>query len=986
MAKLKVDPALIAAAQATVVLDSYADWTARRVATYSRVLETALAKIKREVELASYSARSVSTVAFKQLFTAPEPASKWEWDPKTEHDLANEVHVRRATCQQPRKQGYADASASRRKGIALHPRRPVLVKNASSSNDSSGGGSGSVFDNYLQNPTLRRNMLIAGANPAVRPHYATILQQHASIVAPRDNKNNSVDNGNNTSAVPSLAVLSARAFGRAIVMARDAEDLQGDYSWYSYCDEDSCMYYLLTETLRGHITQLLCDALAQEWFPPDLASTLIAQSVHAGDSSLTETLFRAAYHGSFEQTRSIARRKGELAPDPFSHILYMPDVLFRQLGLAIDDRPEIMLDAWYRDVMFAGIGEIGTHAELPRLTTMCLELLLGIEVWEDGVHRRRLNRSGKTMRKKYESFDKAWLFQTKEAVQSKAADVAQDLMERLFEVGWGALDVTDETRTMARAVMRNLVRHMISWAHAFNHPHKEASEGSSITARTLALCAVLLSHEDDPSLSVREVAEELVRLLLVTMIEASEGQYTIDNGYEAADTFDLPDLAGYIAGVVGRVYESPAQQQSFVESLLHMAIGETKPRDFTQTPAAGDKTKLQQKRQSYVIAIFAYHLATCLAESSKSEAAHAFAAQVEQRLVGLRISKKGLLKASDLKTPKFSNLIRDLAMSEARSNRWVYEPMLNEWVEVPGTVDNKKKTVSRKLNFAQHARKAGRPRAVEETTILRSHESGDEPDIEGEGEDTTVYPASTDTTMDVDSPLPNVLVAVSIPTNTAPVFSLTSSSTAGDKISRMFSQCKIATRGVKRRRGSDSTAIFSGAENPAAKSADKDTPMTGADAITITPATPRRKRGRPKRIRTPKSKVTTIITEDSAYEPDDEDDETTVSHRSKRRRTQDDTPTENTVKRGRGRPRLSTNAAANASTRKIDVYQDELDLITARAAAVTVRSRSASRVRSGKVFGSTNNNKLNAKVGRRSSGGRKGYAQGRGRPRGRVAV
>ncbi|KAK6335646.1 hypothetical protein TWF696_002413 [Orbilia brochopaga] len=986
MPKLKVDPALIAAAQATVALDSYADWTARRVATYSRVLETALAKIKREVELASYSGKSVSTVSFKQLFTAPESATKWEWDPKTENNLMNEVQIRRTT-QQTRKQGYADASASRRRGIALHPRRPVPLKSEHS-------GRSSVFDNYLQNPTLRRNLLISGANPAVRPHYATVLQQHASILKPRDSPSRTGGN------VPSLAVLSARAFGRAIVMARDPEDLQGDYSWYSYCDEDSCMYYLLTETLRGHITQLLCDALAQEWFPADLASTLIAQSVYAGDSPLTETLFRAAYHGSFDQSRSIARRKGELAPDPFSHILRMPDVLFRQIGIAVDDRPEIMLDAWFRDVMFAGIGEIGIHAELPRLTTSCLELLLGIEVWEEGLQRRRMNRSGKAMRRKYESFDRAWLFQAKEVVQSKAADVAQDLVERLFEVGWGTLDTTPETRTTAREAVRELVQHMISWAHAFNHPHKEASEGSSITARTLALCAALLPGEDDASLSQKEVAEELVRLLLVTMIEASEDQYSTTHD-ESADTFDLPDLASYIAGVVSRVYDSPAQQQGFVENLLSMAMGDQKP-DLTHTPASEDKTRLQQKRQSYILAIFAYHLATSLAETSKSKAAHSFASQVEHRLVGLRISKKGLLKASDLKTPKFSNLIKDLAMSEAKSNRWVYEPMLKEWVEVPAdsTTTSEERKVSRKLNFAQtQPRKVGRPRfststlqrlseRIYDSAEASANDEASANESDGEIDGTTLFLDSTETTLmetDIlDSSLSNILKSASPVKPAAPIFTFTGSSHTGDKLSRIFNQSKSAC-GVKRPR-EDSTSIFGGMENRCTKSTDNDIHMTGVDAVANS-GTPRRKRGRPKKHTKTTTMMITAPTgdQDSAYEPDDSDFPKDTSHSRKRRRTSQELSKspERVVKRGRGRPpRMSS------SSMKIDVYQDELDLITARAAAVSVRGNSEGSG-SGVVFGSTNKNKLNLRVGlRKRNDGVKGSVKGRygrGRPR-RVAV
>ncbi|KAF3918495.1 hypothetical protein ABW21_db0205350 [Orbilia brochopaga] len=973
MPKLKVDPALIAAAQATVALDSYADWTARRVATYSRVLENALAKIKREVEQASYSGKSVSTVAFKQLFTAPEPATKWEWDHKTESDLMNEVHVRRTTSQQTRKQGYADASASRRKGIALRPRRPSIVKN------DCGNANLSVFDNYLQNPTLRRNLLIAGATPAVRPHYATVLQQHASILISRDNIDIFAPTGKD---VPSLAVLSARAFGRAIVMARDAEDLQGDYSWYSYCDEDSCMYHLLTETLRGHITQLLCDAMAQEWFPADLASTLIAQSVHAGDSSLTETLFQSAYQGSFEQNRSVARRKGELAPDPFSHILHMPDVLFRQISHILDDRPEIMLDAWFRDVLFAGMGEIGHHAELPQLATKCLELLLGIEVWEEGLARRRLNTSGKAMRKKYESFDKAWLFQAKEVVQGKAAEVAQDLVERLFEVGWGTLDVSSETRATAQTVVRELVQHLIFWAHAFNHPHKEASEGSSITARTLALCAALLPSETDASLQSKDVAEELVRLLLVTMIEASEDHSSTDHGYETGENFDLPDLAGYVAGVVGRVYEAPTRQQEFVENLLNMAIGESRP-DFTP---AGDNARLQQKRQSYVIAIFAYHLATSLAESSKSIAAHTFATQVEHRLVGLRISKKGLLKASDLKTPKFSNLIRDLAMSEVKSNRWVYEPMLKEWIEVPASSQK----VSRKLNFSQHqqqsnARKPGRPRLsnpimqrVSEAVYDSAEASANESDNEGWG--TTLYPPSTETTMmETDMPDSSILVAVSIPSPVkpaAPVFSLTSStsSCSSDKISRIFKQSKNTMRGVKRQRESDSTPIFNGAENRV----DEDTPMTGVD-----PATPRRKRGRPKKHKPASIRVSpSLDDQDSAYEPDDSDYPNHTNTRKRRRTMKSTSPQQHRIVKRRGRP-----PRALASAMKIDVYQDELDLITARAAAVSVRGGSGSRGTGGMVFGSTNTNKLNLRLGRRGArGDNTGKGKyGRGRPR-RVAL
>ncbi|EWC48333.1 hypothetical protein DRE_02102 [Drechslerella stenobrocha 248] len=1036
MAKLKVDPAIIAAAQATVALDNYSDWSARRVATYSRVLENALAKVKREVELAGYSSKSVSTVPFKQLFTAPDPASKWEWDPKTEHDLMNEVHIRRASCQQPRKQGYADASASRRKGIALQPRRLSPKKGAS--------GSGSVFDNYRQNPNLRRSLLISGANPAVRPHYATILQQHASVLKPRK------DTRATAGAVPSLAVLSARAFGRAIVMARDAEDLQGDSSWYSYCDESSCMYYLLTETLRGHITQLLCDALKEEWFPTDLASTLIAQSVDAGDAALTERLFHAAYQTSLDKNRSVARRKGELAPDPFSHILYMPDVLFRQISIAVADRPETMLDTWFRDVLFAGIGEIGSHAELPAVATTCLEMLLGIEVWEGGVHRRRMNRSGKPVRKKYESFDKAWLFQSKAAVQAKAADVAQDLVERLFEVGWGALVDRDETRATARAVLSNLVGHMVLWSRAFNHPHKEVSEGSSITARTLALCAVLLSGQDDASLSNNEVAEELVRLLLVTMIEASEDHGDARTGDEAADTFDLPDLAGYVAGVLSRVFSSPAQQQGFVEGLLGIAIGDTNP-DFMQTPGAGDKAKLQQKRQNYVIAIFAYHLATCLADSSKSKATHSFAAEVEHRLVGLRISKRGLLKASDLKTPKFSNLVRDLAMSEARSSRWVYEPMLNEWVEVPAEAaatdcsnNGSGSRVSRKLNFSESQRPGNRHQTNQRQTInyvtpddSLERLSNSEDDLE---HDSTVYPPSTDTTMmEADAPtaadypsLPNFLVEVSIysppkaatPISspaTSPILPLTSSSGLGGKISHVFGQSKRALRGAKRKRGeADGKPIFGGVENAPPKAAagerkvrcpddnaeDASRVYPDCDSMMDDPAVPvpARKRGRPKKhsnARKHVSEFTTnsdptivapavVIEQDPAYEPDSDDCNSSCNRPNallaRKRKREGFAGThhnpanqsiggqaQTAVKRGRGRP--PTNSVA-----KIDVYQDELDLIT--SATATRRASTG-----GLVFGSTNTSKLNLEVGvKKSRLGEKSKTTVRGRTRRSMGV
>ncbi|KAF3926233.1 hypothetical protein ABW20_dc0102260 [Dactylellina cionopaga] len=906
----KVDPA-IAAAQATVCLDDHTDWTARKVASYTRVLENALTKIKKEVQLASYSNSPLSALSFKQLFHAPEPASKWEWDPKTEQDLMLRMQAGRVLAQQPRKKGYADAS-NRRKGFHLQPRRLSPAK------EEGGCPTGSVFKNYLQNANLRRSVLITGANPTLRPHYATVLQQHASIVKQRATCS--------PVKVPSLAVLSARAFGRAIVMARDPEDLQGDYSWYSYCDENSNMYNLLAETLRGHITQLLCDYIKEDWFPQDLAATMIAQSVNAGDDVLTEVLFHATYHGAFDdKTRSVARRKGELAPDPFSHILHMPGVLFRQIGLAIEERPEMMLDAWFKDVMIAGLGEMGLHTELPKLTTNALELLLGIEVWEDGMRRRRLNRTGKVMRKKYQSFDKAWLFQSKEAVQSKAADVAQDLMERLFEVGWGLSDVTDETRATVRSVVHGLVEHMILWAKAFNHPHKEASEGSSITARTLALCAVLLDGKDENSLPIEEVTEELVRLLLVTMIEASEDDGDAQNGDTVVDTFDLPDLANYVAGVISKVYSSPIQRQEFVEGLLNLAIGDSKP-DFTRTPAVGDKLKLQQKRQSYLVAIFAYHLATSLAESSKLEAAHVFAAGVEHRLVGLRISKKGLLKASDLKTPRFSNLIRDVAQTEVKNNRWVYEPMLNEWVEVQfgsdtgsgsdGATDTRK--VSRKLNFS--SQQGARSRAAKDDILdsremesdkVMSVEPEEDTDDRYEEEDSTVYPASADTTiMETDvTPLssppsstsagPNFLVEVCIQSPLKVLsspelsFSGSSSSGGGNRISGIFRQSKRMRGGELKKAGIIVQPLSPRKLSRTADSVDDDAMSTSEsqnDSQDCIPVVARKKRGRPRKIpisttiharRLPSPSASENC---SAYDPDSDNDDKSESLRRRKKR------------------------------------------------------------------------------------------------------
>ncbi|KAF3930586.1 hypothetical protein ABW19_dt0204532 [Dactylella cylindrospora] len=995
----KVEPA-IAASQNIVALNDYADWTARRVATYTRVLENAIAKIRKEVEIASYSSKDVSSVSFKQLFTAPEPASKWEWDPKTEQELNNEVSIRRTSYPPARKQGYADAS--RRKGISLQPRRPSPTKE---------GPTGSAFKNYLQNPRLRRNLLITSAIPAVKPHYATILSHHASILSPR--KDEAVCD------VPSLSVLSARAFGRAIVMARDSEDPQGDYSWYSYCDENSTMYYLLTETLRGQITQLLCDALKEDWFPQDLASTIIAQSVHAGDAALTETLFCAAYRNSFDGNRSIARRKGELAPDPFSHILYMPDILFRQLGHAIEERPLTMLDAWFRDVMFVGIGEIGLHSELPKLAAGCLEMLLGIEVWEAGVHRRRLNRSGKEMRKKFESFDKAWLFQSKDILQSKAADVAQDLVERLFDVGWGALDVDPLTRSTARSVMYTLVERMVLWAHAFNHPHKEASEGSSITARTLALCATLLSDEDDLMVSVKEVTEELVRLLLVTMIEASEEDKDLHNDDGAGGSFDLPDLAKYVGEVISRVYPSPIDRQEFTEGLLNLAIGNAKV-DFTCTPAIGDKQKLQQKRQNYLVAIFAYHLATALAESSKSEASHSFASEIEHRLVGLRISKKGLLKASDLKTPKFSNLIRDVALSEARSSRWVYEPMLNEWVEVPAESDaavavnmeNTKaiKRISRKLNFAQKQTKT----ESSNMNSLSSNSDGStsirgtdmnarvaqqigsfrrlsiNSDSSGQAnDDTTMYPNSADTTISEGNTSPrvsqlNFLVEVCIQETAqspspAPTAILVTSdhSTSSNKITTAFRQSKgghsLSTRKFNTEKEKRMGMVFAGVENHPIKrkrgrlrisTASIDTLDSDIEMVAIgegkkqtannVPGALPRKRGRPpKRDKSAHNPIARdaeqTTTTDSAYEPDSDDDK--INHLEEKQFLR-------SIKEkrlnGQTRDGKRKRVQHDSEEVELDIYQDELDLISTR--------RSPRRLSGGKdIFRDTGKSKLNMK-------------------------
>ncbi|KAK6544461.1 hypothetical protein TWF694_001156 [Orbilia ellipsospora] len=913
---MPIDPS-IAAAKATVRLDDHTDWTARKVASYTRVLENALAKIKKEVQIASYSNTSISTISFKQLFNAPEPALKWEWEPKTEQELLLRMKAGHTLAQQPRKKVYADASM-RRKGFHLQPRRPTPP-----TPQKEGPAVESVFKNYLQNASLRRKVLLAGANAAVRPHYATVLQQQASIVAP----------ATDAVEVPSLRILSARAFGRAIVMARDPDNLQGDYSWYSYCDENSNMYNLLAETLRGHITQLLCNAMSEYWFPQDLASTMIAQSGNAGDYSLSETLFQATYRGSCEEkNRSVARRKGELAPEPFSSILYMPDILFRQMGLVIEERPEMMLEAWFLDVMVAGIAEISMHRELPKLVVTCLELLLGIEIWDEGVHRRRLNRTGKTMRKKLESFDKAWLFQSKGVIQRKAANVAQDLVERLYHVGWGDLKVSTETKLTANTVMNTIVERMLLWSKVFNHPHKEASEGSSITARTLALSAVILTPDKEKQQPMTDVIEELVRLLLVTMIEASEEE-KIQGEDRMADTFDLHDLAKYVAEVLNKVYSTALRREVRVDYLVALALGSHRC-DFTQTPAVGDKAKLEQKRQRYLIAIFAYHISTALAEISRSAGSREYAAIVESRLVELQISKKGLLKASDLKTPKFSNLLRDLAQTEDRNNRWVYEPMLNEWVEVPMKDDDSSsehsgRKVSRKLNFSQQGINSLPPvlatpgRKVGANSSILEGDSSDISESEDyDEEDSTVYPASADTTMtepDTTPPssLPNILIEVCIPALSATESTSISQIGAfktGNKISGLFRQSKRLRTGEFK--GSQSQSFGQAKVPKKIKTGEaKDTTMSDSqediqEHVAIVP----RKRGRPRKNTTQISKPP--LREVSGYQPDRSEEEGNNQEEDLQPRKKRQAPLRQSI---------------DQYDENIDIFQDELDLTSTGA-------------------------------------------------------
>ncbi|KAF3929240.1 hypothetical protein AA313_de0205000 [Arthrobotrys entomopaga] len=952
---MPIDPS-IAAATATVRLDDHTDWTARKVASYTRVLENALAKIKKEVQVASYSNTSISTISFKQLFNAPEPASKWEWEAKTEQELLLRMKAGHTLAQQPRKKVYADASM-RRKGFHLQPRRPKPP-----TPQKEGLVFESVFKNYRQNASLRRKVLLTGANAAVRPHYATVLQQQASIVKP----------ATDIVEVPSLRVLSARVFGRAIVMARDPDNLQGDYSWYSYCDENSNMYNLLAETLRGHITQLLCNAMREDWFPQDLASTMIAQSVNAGDYALSESLFQATYRGSFEdKNRSIARRKGELAPEPFGSILYMPDILFRQIGLVIEERPETMLDAWFLDVMLAGIGEISMHRELPKLVVNCLELLLGIEIWEEGVHRRRLNRTGKTMRKKLDGFDKAWLFQSKGAIQEKAAGVAQELVERLYHVGWGNLKVSAETKLTANTVMNTVVERMLLWSKTFNHPHKEASEGSSITARTLALSAVIITPENEKQQPMTDVIEELVRLLLVTMIEASGDEKTQSDN-KVADTFDLHDLAKYVAGVLIKVYPSSIRRETRVDYLVSLALG-THKCDFTQTPAVGDKAKLEQKRQRYLIAIYAYYISIALAEISRSAGAREYAADVEESLVELKISKKGLLKASDLKTPRFSNLLRDLAQTEDRNNRWVYEPMINEWVEVLMRDDDTSgeesgnhggRKVSRKLNFSQEGGNSDVPipatpgqKGGKDNLNVEDDGSDSSENESDDGEDSTVYPASADTTMtepDTASPssLPNILIEVCIPTPSTTEFSSISqigSSNSGNKILNVFRQSKRLRSGEFK--GSQSQPFEQARVMKTMQVGEiQDMRMSGSQEETQeTAAILPKKRGRPRKITSQISKAP--VREDLGYQPDhsvDEEEEgEDLRPRKKRRgRNQDDDD-------------------------DIDIFQDELDLTSTGATSnTTTIVRKVGRPRKsseGGIFRDTGKSKLNMK---RSKSGR----------------
>ncbi|KAK6515424.1 hypothetical protein TWF506_007759 [Arthrobotrys conoides] len=1002
MTKVNIPTSSISAPPPTAVsMEDYHDWTARKAASYGRVLENALAKIKKEAEVASYSNLPLAIITFKDLFQHSTPSSEWEWDPKVE--VQTRTLVTQKFMEKKKKQGYG--SAFRRKGIDLQPQRP--------SPSEAEGVQSSVFNNYRQNPTLRKHTLLYISVPSVRPHYTVVLQHSESIL-----KLKSTSPGE----IPSLMDLSARTFGRAIVMGRDFADLEGDSKWYAYCDENSLLWRFLGETVRGHITQLLVEALKQDWFPEDLACTIISQCVHAGDSYLAETFFRAAYEKTYEDsTRSVARRRGELAPDPWTQILYMPDVLYRQLRVSTDIRREIMTENWFRDVLLAGASEIGSYMEIPGYTLHCLELFFGIETWESGLQRRRLNRSGKQMRKKrYENFKQGWLFQAKDLIVYKAARTAEDLVARLFEVGWKGSDDNNH-RLVARGVMGNLVQRMINWSEAYNHPIEELAGVTSRSARTVALCAVLISAEE-LGLSVEDVVRELVELLLVIAVENPEASKTTrwEKGSDT-ENFDIKDLADDVCGVIKQVWETFSKQKEFMEFLLSLAVEDPEP-DVTKTPIPGDKSKLLQKRQSYLLATFAYHLATSIAESSKSEPAQLFATKVEQTLVGMKIWRGGLLKASELKTPKFSNLVRDLALTDARNNGWRWEPMLNDWVEGTSDSDGNKvgdtakvvRRVSRKLfelpksrskiivkNTKLRQRERAETHVLDDSQNDRSATSNNNPfSSESDSEnsdyqgDSSVYPNSVDTTMtepDAESPgspenptLSSFLLEVCIPSRGSETIKAPSTlKDINNSVSGVLVQGKRTRSGVLAEAVPDAHEETIIVQQPSSSRAGRRKRPQEYDSqedstINVIIVAPPRRRGRPRKNPNPTIHVRPARdpSPESAYEPDDDEEYEELQHQSK-------------MKRGiLGQFGMGDKSYQTRTLQKrkqdMDIYQDELDLTSRTPLNAKKQKRWSTDAI---ILKDIEKSKLNEKLakGRRKSGGMDNtIPAGRGRPRTRV--
>ncbi|KAK6356345.1 hypothetical protein TWF718_000706 [Orbilia javanica] len=1006
MTKVNIPTSSASGLPPAVSMEDYHDWTARKAASYGRVLENALAKIKKEAEVASYSNLPLAVITFKDLFQHSTPSSEWEWDPKIE------VQTRSLVTQKfmERKKRPSYGSAFRRKGIDLQPQRP--------SPPEIDGAQSSIFNNYRQNPTLRKHTLLYISAPSVRPHYTVVLQHSESILKPKPAC---------SGEIPSLMDLSARAFGRAIVMGRDPADLEGDSKWYAYCDENSLLWRFLGETVRGHIIQLLVEALGQDWFPEDLACTIISQCVNAGDVYLAETFFHAAYRKTYEDaTRSVARRRGELAPDPWTQILYMPDVLYRQLRIATDIRCEIMTENWFRDVLLAGASEIGSYMEIPGYTLHCLELFFGIETWESGLQRRRLNRSGKQMRKKrYESFKQGWLFQAKDLIVYKAARTAEDLVARLFEVGWKDSE-DSEHRLAARDVMGNLVQRMIHWSEAYNHPIEELAGVTSRSARTVALCAVLTSAED-LGVSAQDIVRELVELLLVIAVENPEAPKTTrwEKGSDT-ENFDIKDLADDVCGVMKQAWDSFDKQKEFMELLLGLAVEDPEP-DVTKTPIPGDKSRLLQKRQSYLLATFAYHLATSIAESSKSDSAQSFATKVEQTLVGMKIWRGGLLKASELKTPKFSNLVRDLALTDARNSGWRWEPMLNDWVEGTSDSDGTKtsdgakvvRRVSRKLfelptPRSKRLMKNTKPRLRERAKIVftgepcskrpaapnsntfSSESDSENSDYQG---DSSIYPNTADTTMtepDIESPgspgrttLSSFLLEVCIPLKRPELTETPSASRSiDDGISDILRQSGGVRNGMLEEMAPECNDDMIVVQHLGSSRAGRKRKSQEVDAFSydsqensafdVTAVAPPRKRGRPRKNPNPTIHVQAAQEPppDSAYEPDGDDEYEDVKHQSKRRMQ----PSGQLA----ADDRSYWTRTVQKREQNMKIYQDELDLTSSTPLRDNRRKRwSIDAI----ILKDADKSKLNEKLvrERRKSGGMDVIMPGRrGRPRTRV--